>query len=394
MEKEELRHHLNWDACIECGQCLVNCRYMDLCEQDALREIHNINTGHIAGSEVLKKCISCYACNAFCPRDAHPYERIHYNWDYRYKHEGLPKRTRYLMPTKTPNFRQNLRFTPQEQDLHRKWASETPPARVCLYPGCNLMAMPLLANGMIFDILPVWGRWDLCCGEMYFRMGLLDPVKKIADRLSTFYRDKDIDEMVFVCPAGYNMFTNVLPQQFGAQFHFKTTFFTDWLLNQIENGVIHIEKPLTGSVVMHDSCHARILGNDFMNRQRSLLRLLGLAIYETPYNRAHGLCCGMAAGCNKYSAWDLLVHGMRALRALNKAAGDEVAMYCTGCLLTFEIMRLFNPWSKSTVHCLEYVRTALGEKVPRRHTSRAFQILAGIARHALPDYLSREKFYI
>lgn len=394
MNKEDLRDILNWDKCEECGQCLINCRYMDFSEQEAIEEIKKINKGDVASSKVMKGCISCYACDAFCPNDAHPYERIHYNWNQRYKKDGLPIRASYLMPTKRPNFRQDLPYSSKEKALHEKWASQTPPAKVVLYPGCNLLSMPLLAQGKIFDKLPVWGSWDLCCGEMYFRMGFLNPVTKIAEKLTMFYKDKDIEEMVFICPAGYNMFTNVLPKQFGAEFSFKTTFFTDWFANEWDKGTFEVRNRLHEDVVMHDSCHARILGNDFMDRQRFLLERLGLTIHETPQNKFHGLCCGMAAGCNKYSGLDIFLNGMRQLWALDRAGGDEAAIYCTGCLLTLSCIRLLNPFGKKLVHTLEYVREALGEDVPRRNQIRALWVLLGIARHALPVYFSSKKFYV
>ncbi|MBW2179686.1 MAG: (Fe-S)-binding protein [Deltaproteobacteria bacterium] len=296
MEKEKLRETLNWDNCQECGQCLVNCRYIDYTVEDAILEIKNINQGNTSG--ILKKCISCYACNIFCPNDAHPYERILFGMKERYDNDGLPKRASYLLPGKRPNFREDLKYDQIEKTLHQKWDTDTPPAKTVLYPGCNLLSMPLLATGMIFEKLPVWGRWDLCCGEMYFRTGLLDKAQDTSEKLTRFYSNKDIEEMVFTCPACYNMFTTVLPEQFGATFDFKTTFFTDWFFQEIERGTFEIKQTLTGSAVIHDSCHGRILGNTFMEKQRQLLKKLGLEVKETPLNKDNGLCCGMAAGAN------------------------------------------------------------------------------------------------
>jgi Fe-S oxidoreductase len=394
MEKETLKTILNWDNCRECGECLVNCRYMSLSREDAINEIKKINTGDLESSMVLKKCISCYACDAFCPNGAHPYERIHYNWDSRYKTKGLPMRASYLMPTMRPNFREDIPFSVKEKALHEKWGNDAPPAKVVLYPGCNLLSMPLLAEGAIFENLPVWGKWDLCCGEMYFRMGLLEPTERIAEKLTEFYRDKNLEEMVFVCPACYNMFTNVLPKQFGVKFNFKTTFFTDWFLNELNKGTFEIKHKINRSVVMHDSCHARVLGDEFMEKQRLLLRQLGVTIYETPRNKKHGLCCGVAAGTNKYSVFDLSFAGVRQLVTIDMSRGDDAVAYCTGCLLTLSCFRFLNPFGKRLVHPLEYVREAMGEKVIRTNQQKAFWALWGIMTHAIPAYLNPKRFYV
>ncbi len=392
MERNDFRELLKWDNCAECGECLVNCRYMKLGREEAITEIKKINKE--LPSKVLELCMSCYACNAFCENDAHPYERIHYHWNDRYLQKGLPARASYLMPSKRPNFRQDIKYSPVEQALHKKWRSPTPPGKKVLYPGCNLLAMPLLATGQLFDKLPVWGRWEHCCGEMYFRMGLLDPVKDTANKLTEFYQDKDIEEMVFICPACYNMFTNVLPEQFGAKFNFKTTYFTDWFLDELEKGRFTIKKQLNRDVVMHDSCHARILGTAFMENQRKLFSLLGLTVHETELNKAHGLCCGVAAACSRYSVIDLVTNGIRELMALDSAEGDESAIYCTGCYLTLGCMRLVYPFGKKLFHLLEYVREAVGEEVPRNNTSRAFSLIKGISINTLPAYLNPRRFHL
>ncbi len=389
MDKTHLRKVLNWDACKECGQCLANCRYIHLPASDAVREIKNLNQGNT--SFILENCISCYACNTFCPNNAHPYERILFAMKERYDTDGLPKRASYLLPGRRPNFREDLTYDPAEKALHTRWNTDTPPAKTVLYPGCNLLSMPLLATGKVFEKLPVWGRWDLCCGEMYFRTGLLDKAEETAHKLTRFYSTKDIKEMVFVCPACYNMFTIVLPQQFGARFNFKTTFFTDWFLQEIENGTFDIKETLTGSVVIHDSCHGRILGNSFMEKQRQLLKRLGLEVNETQLNRDKGLCCGMAAGAKKFSVMDLIKNAMRQLIALDRSKGKETAIYCTGCLLMFSTVRPLRPFGKKMRHFLEYIRKALGEDVTRKNTPRALSIFKGITLHSVPFYFSSKK---
>jgi Fe-S oxidoreductase len=389
---EGFREVLDWDKCTGCGECLLNCRYIKFTREEAIRDIGKINKGLHGQSRAVMKCMSCYACNAFCPNGAHPYERIHYAWNERYEKEGLPARASYLMPGRIPNFRQSLKYSTNETMLHEKWASDEPPAKTCLYPGCNLLAMPLLADGGIFERLPVWGRWDLCCGEMFFRMGVLEPVERQSKYLTAFYQDKVIDELVFVCPAGYNMFTNILPRQFGARFDFKKTYFTDWFIDRLEDDTFKIKKKLSGTVVIHDSCHARVLGGEFMESQRRLLKMLGLDVVETEQNREHGLCCGVAAGCNSFSLIDLARCGLNGLAALDRAKADEASIYCTGCLLTLGIFRLLNPFGKRLRHIVEYSREAIGEKVDRRNTKKALQMAFGIGMNALPKYIDPRHF--
>ncbi|TAL33132.1 MAG: (Fe-S)-binding protein [Spirochaetes bacterium] len=378
--------------CRECGECLVRCRYLSLPRDEAVAAMRALNAGeHSAAHE---RCVSCYACNAFCPHDAHPYERIISRWNARYEKQGLPVRAKSMMPTLRPNFRRDVRYTAQERALHESWASPEPPADTVLYPGCNLLTMPGLATGALFDRLPVWGGWDQCCGEMYFRMGLFGPAQTIAGRLTAFYKSSKLKEMVFLCPACWNMFTNVLPGHFGAKFGFRTTHFVDYFTRALDRGEFTLKKKLSGSVVVHDSCHARVIGGDFMERQRALLARLGLTVRETPLHGADGLCCGMAAGATRFSGADMLKQSLRQLRALDKAPGSDIALYCTGCLLTMNIARLMKPYGKKIFHTIELVRSALGEDPIRHHVRRAAAVTGIIARNALPVYLSPRRFFI
>ncbi len=57
------------DRCSRCGECFTRCQYMDLSRREAIAEIKRLIEGRPT-RVVHKKCVSCYACNAFCPEDA------------------------------------------------------------------------------------------------------------------------------------------------------------------------------------------------------------------------------------------------------------------------------------------------------------------------------------
>jgi Fe-S oxidoreductase len=61
-----------WDAskCNFCGNCLVNCRYVDYDKDRSVAEIKLLMEGKDA--EILNTCITCIACNDYCPTGADP----------------------------------------------------------------------------------------------------------------------------------------------------------------------------------------------------------------------------------------------------------------------------------------------------------------------------------
>jgi len=61
-----------WDAskCNLCGDCLVNCRYVNYDRDKAIAEIQLVMDGKDA--EILSKCTTCIACSSYCPTGADP----------------------------------------------------------------------------------------------------------------------------------------------------------------------------------------------------------------------------------------------------------------------------------------------------------------------------------
>jgi Fe-S oxidoreductase len=65
-----------WDAskCNLCGDCLVNCRYVNYDRDKAIAEIKLLMEGKDA--EILSKCTTCVACSGYCPTGADPSDLI------------------------------------------------------------------------------------------------------------------------------------------------------------------------------------------------------------------------------------------------------------------------------------------------------------------------------
>lgn len=383
------------DSCDLCGECLARCRYLGLSPQEAREEMKRLVEG-LPTRVVHRRCISCYACDAFCPWGCRPYELIISAWHRRYRERGLPVRASYLMPASHPNFRTDLvrTMSPRERELLRRWRETPPEGEFVLYPGCNALALPHLLDASFLQGIVISGDFDLCCGEMYFRMGLFDVVQEVARKLTAHYRGRSIGTMLFVCPAGLNMFRNVLPGLFGARFDFRTMYLGDHLWKKVESGELALRKRLDRRVAVHDSCHGRILGEEVQGSARRLYAAMGLDLVELATDPAEGLCCGMAAGCNRYRPEDMYRAAVMELREAARTGADELAVYCGGCQLTFSLMRWLYPTRQPVRHLLEYLKEATGEAVAYPAPRRAVRMLSNIAVKAFPKLLSRQTYRI
>ena len=65
-----------WNAsmCNLCGDCLVNCRYVNYDRDRAVADIRLLMEGKDA--EILTKCTTCLACSSYCPTGADPADLI------------------------------------------------------------------------------------------------------------------------------------------------------------------------------------------------------------------------------------------------------------------------------------------------------------------------------
>ena len=62
------------EKCDLCGDCFVNCQWIEVEKEQAIAWMEQLRDGKHA--EVLDKCITCYACNETCPNDANPFDLI------------------------------------------------------------------------------------------------------------------------------------------------------------------------------------------------------------------------------------------------------------------------------------------------------------------------------
>lgn len=300
------------------------------------------------------------------------------------------------MPSSQSNFRTDLYQTMslKEQALVRKWQQTPPEGELVLYPGCNILALPYLLDASFMEEITVAGSWDLCCGEMYLRMGLFDAVERRAEKLTAFYRDKKIGTMLFSCPACLHMFSKVLPGQFGARFDFKTMYLGTYLWQQVKAKKIRIQNKLSRTVTIHDSCHARVMGSDVINDSRLLLQECGLELLEMEPGRKEGLCCGAAAGARRHNPFDILFTAVGALREGKKTRAEEIALYCGGCQLALNLARLLYFSRQPVRHLLEYLQEACCEGNYRPVKKRSLVMLLNILFKCFPRYFSSRRFWI
>jgi len=377
------------DRCLLCGECFSRCPYLKLDRETSRKEISDLI--HRGQSRIVfRQCRSCYACNLFCPENCQPYGLILFSWYKKYQEDqSLPARISYFMPTAYPNFRTELQdhLDKRGKELISTWAANDLEGELLLFPGCNILTGPELLDIDCLKEIKIAGTLDHCCGEMYYRMGLLDVVQNIAARLTDLFQGKKIGTMLFACPACYNMFRNILPREFGAVFDFEKRFLLEYLLDKME-----IKTAQKKKVGLHDSCHARILGPEVTGSARDFIKKMGLELEEGTKAENPYLCCGAAAGATRFNPVDIIKTAGRAVGENPGRNSREIAVYCGGCLLTLGTYQTFSPGGPAIRHVLEYFQDARNKDKKRPLALRSRRLILNFLKRSSFQLFSRCTF--
>jgi ferredoxin len=396
----ELSLFYDYDRCEECGDCLYRCQVMGLTRGEAQDEIRRLRAGERTRF-IDSRCASCYSCNLFCPNDCSPYGLILYRWYQRYQNKGLPVRAQLAMPLEDVNFNTIARqhHTARERELVAGWEenASSPEAVAAaggtvLYAGCNAQIFPCLLDTSMIDDFTVIGAQELCCGELYFRLGIMDVVARQARVLEERFRRLGIKRMYVFCTAGFNILSNILPRYFGARFDFEILYFYDWLLQRVDAGGTTFGHPWKGSAVVQESCHAKVLGRRYADVPRELMRRAGLEVMEMAHARELSVCCGAACGARGYNPIAMGLQSLRQWKEARESGADRMVAYCATCLLLLHMGRIIRPTRIPLYHLMEVLMQAAGEESNHELVvSRARYIFTHIMAKGAPRMISPKR---
>jgi Fe-S oxidoreductase len=396
MYEPSLTDFFDLESCDFCGECLSGCPELSGRVLDPGGAVRALSRG-VWVREVLDRCSSCMTCSATCHARCNPYGLILYRWFERAAEKGYPLRASLVMPLEPGNawHRVMSNLPADEKALLESWSDLERPelAGRALFAGCNLQILPYMASSSLFEGLPVFGKPELCCGEVYYRMGALDKVAAVAADLTRVYADSEIKEVVAYCQACYNILKNVLPRYFGAHFPFEVSYFGDQVAEEVLSGELEVRGKLKGmKVTLQDPCHSKLLGREFQSRPRRVLEHLGCEVIEMPHSREMSLCCGLGHGAARCNPFDMAFGIMRRLREARSTGADCLVVYCNSCDLLFSVGTQVTPFIIPVRHLNELISQALGENLPRRNLSRARSMIGELFVRGAPKVLSPRRF--
>ncbi len=372
------------EECDLCGDCLVRCPELSLSEQEARTEIQKL----IRGKEpqtLLTRCSSCFSCNFYCPRGCNPYDLILSRWNERYQRVGSPPVWKFIFPSEKSNLWSAMHAILPEKatGILEEWMT-APPAETIFLPGSYFHLVPEILAGsqLLRDVatLDLPGHWE--CGAYLYQGGYLGVVKQIGQMVRENLNKWGVKRVITALDAVHVMFTKVHPEETGVRFDQEIVNFHEWILRNIEDGQLSMERKLGITVTVHDNCYAKAGGTRYFDQARKLIDLAGVRVKEMRHHHVDALCCGFGRGAGWRSniriPFDILSGAAKRIREAEETGTDTLVTYCAGCFWLLLAARELTDSPIRVVHLIELVRDAMGEKVDFPRSERGWDILAAM----------------
>jgi len=339
------------DKCTLCGECLMKCPYLAYPEEKAKKEFKKLIDGE--PTPVTADCITCAACNMFCPEDANPFDLI----NDRQEETGTFKMTEEALTF----FKMSNRMKSE--------IIEGEPGK----PVMNLCVMgdlhPGIIEGQLFEGLTFLKGGDYFCYFGWIHAGTPSIVKDNAQAFVDNLTKTGAKEIICYHDDCYAMLVNKV-KEYGITLPFKPIHIIEYLRDYVKEHQNQIKK-LNMKIAYQQPCASRYtFEKDTILDE--LFELIGTERVSRKYDRVDALCCGNAqAGMVNVSKEVEVEWRMKNIMDAKDAGAEAMVFLCPVCILGLR--------SRAKAQGLEpyiisnLVRLALGEELTHGGAGKIFE---------------------
>jgi Fe-S oxidoreductase len=329
------------EKCTLCGECLILCPYIAYPEEQAKEEFRKLIEGE--PTPVTTLCITCAACNMFCPEGANPFDLI----NERQEETGT------------------FQVTDQALDMFNM-ASMMPSEVIQGEPGkptinlCTISDfLPGVIEGQLFDGLTQLKGGDYFCYFGWIHAGRPGVVKENAHKFVEKLTETGAEEIICFHDDCYAMLTNKV-KEFGISIPFKPIHIIEYLRDFVKSHNDQIKK-LNLKIAYQQPCASRFTFEKDKILDE-LFELIGVERVNRKYDRIGALCCTSSMGAMQNLSRDYIVEWrMKNILDAKEAGAQAMVFLCPLCVLPLRSRAKaegMEPYILSNL-----VRLALGEKL-------------------------------
>jgi Fe-S oxidoreductase len=315
---------LNFDAhkCTDCetNDCLTRCQYLDIDGDTAKIEIEKIIDGK--DSFVLRDCVTCYACEEYCPTGNHPFYLIVQ------RQEQLG-----LLPLPDPLVKRGVQ-------IGIPFRGE-PKIDKIEGPALNLGVFSQLSNltqGKLFEDLTLMSTdsrkmFHYFCQLMYLHFGKTSVINERLGKIIDTIAAHGVSEVVHFHDECYGTYTSYAPA-FNIEVPFKSVHLFDYLYHRLVELKEDI-KPLGYKVAYQRPCSSRLCP-EMHPYVGKIFDLIGVDQVERTYVDENALCCGgTIVGQKQEGSRKRAIEVQQKNIDDMKNAGAQLCIFnCPACMLT------------------------------------------------------------
>ena len=324
------------EKCDSCGECLIQCPFVDYDKKRAVAEWEKVLAGGPAS--ILSECATCAACNEICPQAANPFDLI----------VELQEQTGALGVSE----KMKEMFSAMCQAKNKVTPGD--PARPALSVCVVRRSFPHDVKGRPFEGMTMIRGEDYFCKVGWVHLGMFSPVREGIAAFIQNLAALGYDQIVFVHDECYSAATAVA-RDLGVEVPFRPIHVVEYLRDWLKEHTREV-KPLGLRAAYQRPCSSRWTPwKEPMVDE--VLSLIGVLRVERKFDRKNALCC----------AFPLMVTDPeRAIRYKNmnikdaKAHGAEAL--ATLCPLCYQSLApVVSEHGLPAYTLIDLVRLALGE---------------------------------
>lgn len=301
------------EKCTLCGDCLTRCPYLEYPEKKAKGEFKKLIDGE--PTPVTAECITCAACNMFCPEGANPFDLI----NDRQEETGT--------------------FRTKEQSLGMMGMASQMPSKIIegdqKRPVMNLCSvgnlLPGVVEGRLFDGITLLSGGDYFCYIGWIHLGRPSMVRDNAKTFVDNLKKTGAEEIICYHDDCYALLTNKA-EELKIEVPFRPIHIIEYLRDYVKVHKDEVKK-LNIKIAYQQPCASRYTF-DKDSILDELFDLIGVERVERKYDRMGALCCTGAMGAMADVSREVVIEWrMKNVMDAKDAGAEAMVFLCPLCVL-------------------------------------------------------------
>ncbi len=259
------------ERCDFCGDCLARCHYLDFDNKTGGEAFEKLVRGE--KSDWIYDCVTCIACNEYCPKDARPFDLI-------------LQRMEEAGDFTDPKLKAQMADRFKAEGEPRPMEPKDRVMSICVMDG----SMPWAIQGSLFEELSILKGRHYFCNVLFAHMGDESIMRDRLQGLVNNLAKSGAKEIVFVHDDCYALLAGMAPE-FGIKLPFRPISILEYLADYLKDHPDRITK-LDMKVAYQRPCASRYTPekDHFLDE---IFSLIGVERVARKYDGINAICCGV-----------------------------------------------------------------------------------------------------